>query len=132
LRQSLNVWGKTLAATGGTLAFLLSLFPWGLSGQRTFQETTLALALNLVSLAPIIGTLIPRTDSHVQGMIILGFGGLFVSVWIGYVYLITGGYLFLPLSIVLSFATMICVGGLLVFFSKHFSNQLSNALLREV
>ncbi len=118
MRQSLNVWGKTLTATGGALAFLLSLLAWGVSGQRTFQETSLALALNLVSLVPIIGTLIPRINSNIQGMIILGLGGIFVTVWIGYIYLITGGYPLVPLTMVLSFATMIVVGGLLVYFSK--------------
>ena len=79
-RQSLNVWGKTLAATGGTLAFLLSLFAWGLSGQRTFQETMIALSLNLVSLVPIIATLIRRISRNIQGMIILGLGGIFAAV----------------------------------------------------
>jgi len=51
-------------------------------------------------------------------MIILGLGGIFVTVWIGYIYLITGGYPLVPLTMVLSFATMIVVGGLLVYFSK--------------
>ena len=118
MRQSANVWGRTLTATGGTLAFLVSLISWGLfSGQRTFQETIVALALNFASLAPIIGTLIPRISGKIRGVILLGLGGLFVAVWIGYVPLITQGY-FLPLSFVLSLATMIFVGGLLVYFSK--------------
>ena len=79
-----------------------------------------ALSLNLVSLVPIIATLIRRISRNIQGMIILGLGGIFAAVWIEYIYLITGGNnLFLPLTIVLSFATMIVVGGrLLVYFSK--------------
>jgi len=118
LRQSANVWGKTLTATGGTLAFLASLLAWGVSGQRTFQETVLALALNLVSLIPTIGALIPRINGNIQGLIILGLGGVFVTVWAGDVYFITGGSPSLPLSYVLSFAVMISVGGVLVYFSS--------------
>ena len=53
--------------------------------------------------------------------VLLGLGGLFVAVWIGYVPLISGGT-FLPLSFVLSLATMILVGGLLVYFSKGASD----------
>jgi len=118
LRQSANVWGRTLTATGGTLAFLVSLIAWGaFSGQRTFEETIFALALNLASLAPIIGTLIPRISGKIQGIILLGLGGVFVAVWIGLVPLISGG-LFLPLSFVLPLAVMIFVGALLVYFSK--------------
>jgi hypothetical protein len=118
LRQSANVWGKTLTATGGTLAFLVALIAWGaFSGQRTFQETIFALALNLASLAPIIGALIPRISGKFQGVIILGLGGVFVAVWIGYFALISGGF-FLPLSLTLPLAAMIFVGGLLVYFSK--------------
>jgi hypothetical protein len=118
LSQSLNVWGKTLTATGGTLAFLVSLIIWGaFSGQRTFQETIVALALNFASLAPIIGALIPRISGKIQGVILLGLGGVFVAVWIGYVALISGGF-FLPLSLTLPLAAMIFVGGLLVYFSK--------------
>jgi len=121
LRQSANVWGRTLTATGGTLAFLVSLIAWGVSGQRTFQEIIVAVALNFASLAPIIGTLIPRISGKIQEVILLGLGGLFVAVWIGYVPLISGGT-FLPLSFVLSLATMILVGGLLVYFSKGVSD----------
>jgi hypothetical protein len=118
LSQSLNVWGKTLTATGGTLAFLVALIIWGASsGQRTFQETIFALALNLASLAPIIGALIPRISGKIQGVILLGLGGVFVAVWIGYFALISGGF-FLPLSLTLPLAAMIFVGGLLVYFSK--------------
>jgi len=122
LRRSANVWGRTLTATGGTLAFLVSLIAWGaFSGQRTFQETIVALALNSASLAPMIGTLIPRISGKIQGVILLGLGGVFVAVWIGYVPLISGGT-FLPLSFVLSLATMILVGGLLVYFSNGVSD----------
>ena len=122
MRQSANVWGRTLTATGGTLAFLVSLISWGLfSGQRTFQETIVALALNFASFAPIIGTLIPRISGKIRGVILLGLGGVFVAVWIGYVPLISGGT-FLPLSFVLSLATMILVGGLLVYFSNGVSD----------
>jgi hypothetical protein len=118
LSQSLNVWGKTLTATGGTLAFLVALIVWGaFSGQRTFQETIFALTLNLASLAPIIGALIPRISGKIQGVILLGLGGVFVAVWIGYFALISGGS-FLPLSLTLPLAAMIFVGGLLVYFSK--------------
>jgi hypothetical protein len=122
LRQSANVWGRTLTATGGTLAFLVSLIAWAaFSGQRTFQETMVALALNFASLAPIIGTLIPRISGKIQGMILLGLGGVFVAVWIGYVPLISGGF-FLPLGFVLPLAAMIFVGGVLVYFSKVVSD----------
>ena len=121
LSQSLNVWGKTLTATGGTLALLVALIVWGaFSGQRTFQETLFALALNLASLAPIIGALIPRISGKIQGVILLGLGGVFVAVWIGYFALISGGS-FLPLSLTLPLAAMIFVGGLLVYFSKDVS-----------
>ncbi|SRR6266516_3536808 len=72
----------------------------GVSGQRTFQETALALALNLVSLIPIIGALIPRINGNIQGLIILGLGGVFVTVWAGDVYFITRGSPSLPLSYV--------------------------------
>jgi len=52
-------------------------------------------------------------------MIMLGLGGIFAGVWTEYIYLITGGNnLFLPLTVILSFATMIVVGGLLVYFSR--------------
>jgi len=91
------------------------------SGQRTFQETIVALALNSASLAPIIGTLIPRISGKIQGVILLGLGGVFVAVWIGYVPFISVGT-FLPLSFVLSLATMILVGGLLVYFSNGVSD----------
>jgi len=122
LRQSANVWGKTLTATGGTLAFLVALIVWGtFSGQRTFQETIFALALNLASLAPIIGAFIPRISGKIQGVILLGLGGVFVAVWIGYFALISGGS-YLPLSLTLPFAAMIFVGGLLVYFSKVVSD----------
>src|SRR5437879_573120 len=45
-----------------------SLIAWGASsGQRTFQETIVALALNFASLAPIIGTLIPKNQWQDSG-----------------------------------------------------------------
>jgi len=79
----------------------------------------IALSLNLVSLVPIIATLIRTISRNIQGMIMLGLGGIFAGVWTEYIYLITGGNnLFLPLTVILSFATMIVVGGLLVYFSR--------------
>jgi len=122
LRQSANVWGRTLTATGGTLAFLVSLISWGLfSGQRTFQETIVALALNFASFAPIIGTLIPRISGKIRGVILLGLGGVFVAVWTGYVSLVSGGF-FPPPGFILPLAAMIFVGGFLVYFSKGVSD----------
>jgi len=63
----------------------------------------------------------PENQWQDSGVILLGLGGVFVAVWIGYVPFISVGT-FLPLSFVLSLATMILVGGLLVYFSNGVSD----------
>ncbi len=118
MRTTAGIWGRTLAATAGTVAFLVSLFAWGVSGQRTIQETTLALTLNLTALLPIAGTMIPRIGRNVQGFVILGFGAIFLTVWLRVIYLVLGGF-FLPLTFVMTLAVMIFLGGGLVLLSSH-------------
>jgi hypothetical protein len=100
------------------LAFLLSLFEWVGSGQRTIQETTLALALSLASLLPVAATLVPRFRRTLRGFVILGFGGVFLSTWLGFIVL-AGGISSLLTTFVLTFAAMIFLGGGLVIFSNH-------------
>jgi hypothetical protein len=118
MRTAAGIWGRTLAATSGTLAFLLSLFPWGVSGQRTIQEATFALTLNLTALLPIAGTMVPGIGRNMQGFVILGLGTIFLTVWLAMPYLVLGGF-FLPLTFVVTFAAMILLGGGLVLLSNR-------------
>jgi len=119
MRIAAGIWGRTLAATGGTLAFLLSFFGWGVSGQRTIQETTLALTLSLTALLPIVGTMIPRVGRNAQGFAILGLGTIFLAVWLGLIYLILGGFFLSLVVFVVTLAAMIFLGGGLVLLSNR-------------
>ncbi len=80
--NSAIVWGKTLAATGGTLGLLVSLLLWfGGFGRVGPQETIYLASLTFGSLIPITGALVPRVESRVQGGIILAASLMILSIW---------------------------------------------------
>ncbi len=73
MSNSIVVWGKTMAATGGTVRFLLSIVSWfGVSGQASLRETVYGATLTFGCLLGIAATLVPKVGPRVRGGIILG------------------------------------------------------------
>lgn len=64
----LVVLGKTLAATGGTIGFLLSLMYWGLSSQLPASDRVYLSSITLGSLLGIAGWFIPKVSVRVQAV----------------------------------------------------------------
>ncbi len=126
--NSAIVWGKTLAATVGTLGLLGSSFLWSVSGGLSLQEIVFVASLNLGSLLATAGTLIPRVGNKVQGGMILGAALLILSGWV-YAYsnrleLASGVSSWSWSSATFfSWIALIFVGGILVLLPWHRSTK---------
>ena len=116
--------GKTLAATGGTLGFLLSLLLLRtVSGQLVLQDTVYLVSLTIGSLLGIAGTIIPRAGNRLQGAIILG-GALLVMLGWTYAesnrsYYAAAVTFQTSVTIIFSWTAMIIAGGILVLSAWH-------------
>jgi len=119
--NSASVWGRTLAATGGTLGLLVSGLVLAVtSGYLSLTEELYGVFFMTGPLLGVVGSFLPRISNKVRGgimfggvLIVLAFWGRVVSSNIpGF---IGPGPLELSLVFVFSWTIMIGIGGVLTF-----------------
>jgi len=119
MSNSIVVWGRTLASTGGMFGFLGSMVYWfGVSGQFSLQEIVYGASLTFGCLLGIAATLVPWVRNKVRGGIILRASLFILPVSMHRLDLV-GAISLLSVLLLFWWVALLLVGGILVLLSPQ-------------
>ena len=115
LSNAIVVWGKTLAASGGTLGFLWSLLYWFDFSRYVINSQSLfwLASFTFACLLPIGASLVPNVRNRTRGLVIIGASLFVLPIWT-----YDHSYALDVLSVLLLFSWigLLLVGGLILVF----------------
>jgi len=114
--EAVGIWGRTFAATGGTMGFLLFLWIFYLSsGLSNLTNETYPELLAIGALSAVVGSVVPRLGNRFKAAII--FSGWILTT-IGLSSYVTNVSLQNAVEFFYSWSGLILVGGTLTFLGK--------------
>jgi len=115
LSNAIVVWGRTLAATGGTLGFLWSLLYWFDFSRYVINSQSLfwLASFTFACLLQIGASLVPKVGNRTRGLVIIGASLFVLPIW---TYDHSYALDFLSVLLLFSWIGFLLVGGLILVF----------------